>query len=270
MKAPALFLSLALLPLAAPAQDRVPYVIDETYDGSHRATFDRLRWQVPNLLRQTLIDLSVRLGLNFQDDWSVPLIIRFADGAPRGAESALAYVRMMPEAGGAYRQVLGINLAAYERESFDFEKVLAHELVHAMLNDALGTDAREIPVWLHEGLAVYGADQGDQMVASYVHRFKKAGVNVNFLNGLDGPHGALDYMEDYLAIQYLRERHGINSLHNFMREVVRRKGDVPGAIEAACFEDFETFQRNAREFAAERIFSEGRTHRGRDGPGRAY
>jgi len=55
-------------------------------------------------------------------------------------------------------------LAAYEKLKFDFEVVLAHELVHAMLNDALGVEAKAVfPRWLNEGIAVYAAGEASKL-----------------------------------------------------------------------------------------------------------
>lgn len=237
---------------------RVQWKLDESYAGAHPDIYNQLRWKVPILTRQTLIDLSVRLGLNFQDGWSSPLIIRFVDNAPPGAENALAYVAMMSD-GVSRFQYLDVNLSAYSSSEFNFEKVFKHELAHAMLNDALSEEAAStIPVWLHEGMAVYGADQGEDMLASYVQMLGDS-AKARMINGLEGPHGALDYGEDYLAIKYIYEAHGLNSLHNFFKEIVRRQGDVKGAIDYTCGENWETFQKNARAFALKQIeqFSTG-------------
>jgi hypothetical protein len=234
--------------------------LDERYDGEHPGDFGRLRYEVPILIRQTLIDIAVATGLDFQEGWNHPLSIRFADTAPPGVENALAYVEFFSDGTNA-AQRLSINLAAYAAEPFNFDKVFRHELFHAMLNDALGLNATNIPIWLHEGLAVYAAGQGEQMINSYLSKVE-TGEEERFVNGLDGPHGGADYVEDYLAIKYIRERHGINSIKAFARELVARKGDVPSAIEASCFEDYAAFQANARDFAVSELVRIKRTLRG--------
>src|SRR5205823_2966292 len=138
---------------------------------------------------------------------------------------------------------------AYDREGFTFDKVLAHELVHAMMNDAIGGEAALVlPVWLHEGLAVYGSEQGEQMLDSYLKAFPDRSAE-QFINGLEGPHGALDYAEDYLAIKYIHDVHGVNSLHSFVREVIKRRGDIPGAVEYSCNESWEDFKKGAEKFS---------------------
>lgn len=230
----------------------VPWVMDESYNGPNSDSFNKLRYEVPILMRQTLIDLSVRCGLDFREGWQMPMMVRFVDGAPMGVESVLAYVHLEQDSRGNLQQSLNVNLAAYGAEHFNFDRVFAHELVHAMLNDSLGGQSTDLPVWFHEGLAVYGANQGEKMVAAYVARFPHASSSY-FINGLEGPHGALDYAEDYLAFKYVHDQHGVNSLQGLIREIIRRKGDVPGSIEFSCFENWETFKENALKFAEEEV-----------------
>src|SRR5689334_4921298 len=193
--------------------------MDEFYNGSHQESFQKLRYSLPNLVRQTMINMAVRLGLDFQDGWRYPLAIGFEDGSPMGVENVLAYTQLLSTDDGRFMQRLNINLEAYDKEQFDLEKVFAHELVHAMVNDEIGGEAaKDLPIWFHEGLAVFGADQGETMVKTYAHQYFGMGPDY-IINGLEGPHGALDYAEDYLAFKYLNEKVGSNALHNFVREV---------------------------------------------------
>ncbi|MCG3203572.1 MAG: hypothetical protein KCHDKBKB_00242 [Elusimicrobia bacterium] len=231
---------------------RIAWEFDETYQGPYQNSFNKLRNEVPILMRQTMIDLAVRCGLSFYEGWQIPLVVRFSDQAPFGVESILAYVQMQTNARGEVRQELVINLKAYETENFNFDKVFAHELVHAMLNDSLGVASVQLPVWFHEGLAVYGANQGENLKLATVGQMDNATVST-FINGLEGAHGALDYLEDYLAFKYIHDKHGINSLHNFIREIISRKGDIPGALEYTCLEDWNTFLKEAKTFAEKEV-----------------
>lgn len=235
--------------------------MDENYQGPHRASFNRLRNEIPVLMRQTLIDLSVRLGLDFRDGWKYPLTIGFVDQAPWGVENVLAYVQLY-RTEDHFGQVLNINLASYNKEQFNFEKVLAHELTHAMINDAIGGQAAMVlPRWFHEGLAVYGAEQGDQMLKSYV--YQTSGFSSSqLLNGLEIHDSAFDYAEDFLAFKYIYKKRGQASLHNFVQEVLKREGDVPGAIEYICLESWDEFQASVREFSKEEIKDIGPRRRG--------
>jgi hypothetical protein len=245
---------------AEDSPQRLDWKLDDTYTGAHADDFNRLRYEIPILMRQSEIDIAVATGLDFQEGWSHPLLVRFVDGSPPGVEHALAYVELLSD-GKHQAQRLNINLDAYAKEKFNFDKVFRHELFHAMLNDALGPDAANVPRWLHEGFAVYAADQGEQLISSYLSQVE-TGDEEKFINGLEGPHGAEDYVEDYLAIKYIREVHGVNSVQGFTRALVANKGDVPAAIQASCFEDWETFQKNAREFSLSDLRRIKRTLRG--------
>ncbi len=217
--------------------------------------------EVPILMRQTLIDIAGKTGLNFQDGWSFPMTVGFTDEVPWGSESVLAYVQLMRTPAGM-EQELRINLKAYGDRNFDFEKVFAHELTHAMLNDALaGTASTVMPVWFHEGLAVYAAGQGEQMLRSYVYANSGFAAE-RLLNGLDGPHGALDYAEDYLAFEYIHSRYGINGVHAFVREVINRKGDILTALDYSLHESWEDFNAHIKEFGREKIKEIGPAKRG--------
>lgn len=258
------FAALFLLNVAALRAEDAPvrhaWTLDENYQGPHQDDFTRLRFAFPNMIRQTLIDIAVDTGLDFQEGWNHPITIRFTDGAPAGVENALAYVELFSD-DTHVAQRLNVNLDAYAREKFSFDKVFRHELFHAMLNDALGLHSRDVPIWLHEGLAVYAAGQGDQMLNSYLSQIEE-GDEESFLNGLEGAHGGLDYVEDYLTVKYIRERHGINSMKGFVRQLVALKADYKAAIQASCFEDWPTFEKNARAFALSELVRIKRTLRG--------
>jgi len=235
----------------AQEEKRIPWILDDSYNGSYSESYQQLHHEIPDIFRHTVIELSSRLGLNYQEGWRYPLTVGFVDRAPFGVENMLAYVQIVQTAEGGIKQVLKINLKAYEQDKFNFEKVFAHELVHAIMNDSLGAEAStKLPLWFHEGLAVWGADQGEQMLRSYVYRFGISADSKMF-NGLENHSSPLDYAEDYLAFKYIYKRHGINSLHNFVAEVVKKGGGIPEALEYTCFEKWDDFQENLAEFCKE-------------------
>jgi hypothetical protein len=258
-----LFLTLSLFfcSFVSADESRYNWQLDESYAGSHQDSYRKLLHEIPILMRQTLIDIAGRTGLNFQEGWSHPINVGFTDDAPYGAENVLAYVQLLQTADGI-EQELRINLPAYDHENFNFDKVFAHELTHAMLNDALGgAAAHVIPVWFHEGLAVYTAGQGEQMLKSYVYA-NSGFASERILNGLDGPHGALDYAEDYLAFGYIERQYGTTGVHAFIQETLRRKGDVVGALDYALHETWADFERNVHAYGEEEIKRIGPAKRG--------
>jgi hypothetical protein len=84
----------------------------------------------------------------------------------------------------------------------------------------------------------------------------------SFLNGLEGPHGARDYLEDYLAFQYIHDKHGVSALQNFIRDVIARKGDIKGALDYTLHESWDEFQSNVRAYSEDQLFMVGRNLRG--------
>lgn len=257
-----LFFIALLLSLSAPlaADSRHAWQMDESYTGVHQDTYRKLLHEIPILMRQTLIDIAGKTGLNFQDGWNHPITVGFTDEVPWGTESVLAYVQLFETQIGI-AQELRVNLGAYTKKSFDFEKVFSHELTHAVLNDSLGgMAARVIPVWFHEGLAVYAAEQGEKMFKSYV--YANSGFADGMLNGLDGPHTALDYAEDYLAFKYIEHRYGTTAVHSFVREVIARKGDIVSALDYTIHEDWSGFQQNVQNFGRDEIKKIGPAKRG--------
>src|SRR5258706_15377066 len=77
--------------------ERYDWQLDETYAGSHMDDFNRLRYEIPILMRQSQIDIAVATGLDFQEGWTHPLIIQFVDGSSGGVEYELAFVQRMTE-----------------------------------------------------------------------------------------------------------------------------------------------------------------------------
>lgn len=250
-----------IFPAALHAENRTTWEMDESYEGQYPDSYRSLLNEIPILMRQTLIDIAGKIGLNYQDGWANPLTVGFTDTVGWGAENILAYVQLFKTDVGI-AQELRVNLGAYEHQKFDFEKVFAHELTHAMLNDALGGSAASvIPPWFHEGLAVYAADQGEKMLKSYV--YSNSGFAAErLLNGLDSPHGALDYAEDYLAFRYIESRYGSLGIHSFVREVINRQGNIPAALDYTLHETWSEFQQHVKEFGAQEIKDIGPAKRG--------
>src|SRR5882724_7851594 len=147
------------------------------YTGRHQdeyiAQYDRVRL----LARQAQVEVSARLGLiQYREGFEYPLFIRFVDGAPPGAESALAYVQLMQN-NGAFAQQLVINLDATAASPMDFDKIFYHEMTHVVMNDAVGGEASEkIPHWVQEGLAQYVSEEGPDRVKEAAQQFKRSQV----------------------------------------------------------------------------------------------
>ena len=111
--------------------------------------------------------------------------------------------------GGQYDGRIRIPVAGASRKPELFERVLVHELTHAMIDAIAGP---RVPAWLHEGLAQY-FEGSDREAAR--RRVKAAGVTIP-LRSLDRGFGRFDalqaqmaYDESLLAVGVMMDRPGV-------------------------------------------------------------
>jgi tetratricopeptide (TPR) repeat protein len=110
--------------------------------------------------------------------------------------------------GGQYDGRIRIPAAGVSRKPELFERVLVHELTHAMIDAIAG---RRVPAWLHEGLAEYfeGADP-----AAARRRLAAAGRTIPLralersFARLDGFEAQIAYDESLLAVSVMLDRPG--------------------------------------------------------------
>ena len=112
-------------------------------------------------------------------------------------------------AGGIYDGRIRVPAAGAVPSSRLFERVLVHELAHAMIARMA---PRGVPAWLHEGLAQYF--EGDDAAAAR-RRVKKIGViPLQYLEGsfsrLTAEQAALAYDESLAIVARLCQRPGMN------------------------------------------------------------
>ncbi|MCC6464021.1 MAG: hypothetical protein IT463_01630 [Planctomycetes bacterium] len=90
----------------------------------------------------------------------------------------------------------------------DFESRVAHELKHAAFRTLMGQAYLNLPEWVREGLAVYGAGQLEDRICHVVGNQVFGGQpSLAVLDGLeDADHDSTDYIEDALAFAWLEGR----------------------------------------------------------------
>jgi tetratricopeptide (TPR) repeat protein len=110
--------------------------------------------------------------------------------------------------GGRYDGRIRIPVAGASRDSALFERVLVHELAHAMI-DAIG--GSRVPSWLHEGLAQY-FDGTDVQAARQRMRATPGSIPLKHLEGgfsrLDSREARVAYDESLLAVNVMLDRPG--------------------------------------------------------------
>jgi tetratricopeptide (TPR) repeat protein len=175
---------------------------------------------------------SDRFRVMFQGHADAPLAVKATDvlnaafwriGGELGAHPSDTVVVMLyteqqfrdvtqaPEwAGGVYDGRIRVPAAGAARTPQSFERVLVHELTHAMIANLA---PRGIPAWLHEGLAQYF--EGDDPGAAR-RRVKAAGRQIP-LHNLEGSFSRLSaadaqlaYDESLVAVDVMLHRPGLN------------------------------------------------------------
>jgi hypothetical protein len=218
--------------LCAPAHARYEAILLKEYAGAHPDAYIAKLDRVRLLTRQAQVEVSARLGLiQYREGFQWPLLVRFDDSAPPGIENALAYVRLSQSAKG-FVQELVVNLSAAEKYPGDFDKIFYHEMTHAVLNDALGGQAATLlPHWVQEGLAQFVSEEGKERLSSAAARYKRSQVGA-LLHPLNGVYAAHAYPQYYLAIEYLYEKHSVNSVQALVRNLIQGKSVVDAIAES--------------------------------------
>jgi len=90
----------------------------------------------------------------------------------------------------------------------DFKSRVCHELKHAAFRGLMGQAYIELPKWVREGLAVYGARQLEDRIAALLSNEFFAGGNPRrLIDGIeDADHDVTDYIEDAMAFAWLEAR----------------------------------------------------------------
>lgn len=108
--------------------------------------------------------------------------------------------------------------------------VVVHEYVHAYHWEYVYSDQggswNNVPRWLREGLAVYGAHQGEDRVKNTMAVHMTSGYNTvdttkdYLLEGLvsNDDHGAVNYAQDYMALEYIVNNYGLSTLQSILEE----------------------------------------------------
>src|SRR5690606_35535825 len=87
----------------------------------------------------------------------------------------------------------------------DHPSRIVHELKHAAFRDVMGQAYLDLPKWVREGLAVYGAEQLEDRLAAIVGGETFSGRDPRkLLDGIDdADHDTNDYLEDAAAFLWL-------------------------------------------------------------------
>lgn len=137
----------------------------------------------------------------------------------------------------------------------DIYQVLAHELSHVVLGQALG-DARA-PRWLDEGLAMFISHEwklGQSILVARALLFDSLIPldEIETLNSFSRSKAHLAYAESFLAVAFIVDRYGESSLHLLVRELARQ-GDVDLAMQTSLGMTRREFQLVWRNYVTRRF-----------------
>ena len=137
----------------------------------------------------------------------------------------------------------------------DLHQVLAHELSHVVLGQALGES--RAPRWLDEGIAMYISHEwklGQSVSVTRALLFDSLiPLNqIENLNSFKRSKAQLAYAESFLAVAFILDRYGETSLHYLIKELARR-GDVDMAMRASLGMTQKEFQLAWQEYVNSRF-----------------
>jgi len=122
-------------------------------------------------------------------------------------------------AGGGFDGQIRIPLRGAAQNPPEFDRVLTHELTHAMLKSIA---PRHLPAWLNEGLAMYfeGRDMASaQRRLAAVRIFVPLAALRNGFSGLDAMQAAVAYEESAYATHALLQRIGAPGLAALLHDL---------------------------------------------------
>lgn len=165
-----------------------------------------------------------------------------------------AAVTIPDPAGGTPREIIYflVDILAQKKYTMDeIRDVLTHELIHAAIaNKHTFESYGKFPEWMMEGIAVYGANQLEKRARLIRFEAAEKKTPEQLVNGLkDKGMSMYDYPEAALAIEYIKVKYGVGKVKALTVGLCTPGKDYKELIHDVTGEDFDGFQKHAREFA---------------------
>lgn len=160
-----------------------------------------------------------------------------------------------------YGELILQSPATWATADADLEELLVHELTHCLLFQRSGTEAtwaaKQIPLWLREGMAVVSADQGLRFpsledLAGWLEQHPSADV-FGDADALSKTAYAQIYGLSYHAMRFFLRRHQERALKETM-SLMREGDDFEGAFTRAVGLTPRRFQSDFLNFVRFRAF----------------
>jgi len=122
-------------------------------------------------------------------------------------------------------------------------KTISHELVHAYINSAIGlADHSKLPVWFHEGCAIYLSGSGG--TTSVIHTIRTFGGQIRMTYKLSDP---LEYKEYKIVFDYLEAELGKEVLYALIKDTIQNR-NVNQIYARANVQSFEQLLSDAEKW----------------------
>ncbi len=137
----------------------------------------------------------------------------------------------------------------------DIHQVLAHELSHVILGQALGES--RAPRWLDEGLAQFVSHEwklGQSVLVARALLFDSVIPleEIETLNSFQRSKAQLAYAESFLAVAFIRDRFGESGLHELVRNLARYD-DLDLAMQTSLRMTLSEFYLSWRDYVISRF-----------------
>ncbi len=219
------------------------------------SAFREIRATVERERVAALGTISRSLGLELRGDKRVDgIVFEYVDEGPAAAQGFPETSRggfRPPLDSRVHERRIVVIVDRFLANRDELPGFVCHEMIHATMSLLMGPKFVSLAPWVQEGLAVYGAGQGPDKLAQLVAN--EGATPKGFPDGLERQEDRLaDYVEAYLAVAYLAEVRGPQSVRTFVDQVVKGVA-VQQAIETVSRASWAQFAKGAADYARERL-----------------
>lgn len=224
--------------------------IDRGYRGQYAADarFLELLERMPALRARALARARLATGLAPGDP--AAYVVRFKDTCP-GATFAASSQPVRAEQG--VRLLVTVSARQFVLGVIEREAALAHEFIHGLMREHMGSAAYQaLPVWLREGIAVWGSGQlaersRNVIAAAFLQRRHPRAALAELTAPSPGPDV---YLRHALLFEYLHRVHGPRAVPALVARLVA--GDRPWpALEAVSGRGWQGLAERSDRFSRE-------------------
>lgn len=225
--------------------------VDQSYDGKYatNAAYLKLLQSSPHIVARALENIEQRVGL--KPTRPDRLIVRFKDGLQPNQPVALRRTRHV---NGHKSQLLTFMLEPILLETVNFQTVLTHELVHAIMRQHMGSRYLQLPQWLRESFATWGASQLQEktsvLIAGKIYAHQDPRSLIQGFKGV--PHTLDAYLEEALLMEYIATEYGPDRISRLLKQII--EGENHGnAIRRLCGVGWDGLQKLSMAFSIDYV-----------------